>query len=167
MVDVVAQTQRLTREQIAQIVGKNPRAVKVLENLTADVGDTLTVAVNAASAAAAAAQTAANAAQADATTALANAATALANAATALAQIAAHVALTAAHGTSGAVVGDTDTQTLTNKTLGSPAKLTAQTVGTGTATPTLSGNKPGANTGVSTWLSVDVNGSTYYLPLWT
>jgi hypothetical protein len=34
-------TQKITREQIAAIVGKNPRAVKLLENLLADVSTTL------------------------------------------------------------------------------------------------------------------------------
>lgn len=34
-------TQRLTREQVAGIVGDNSRAIKVFENLTQDVADTL------------------------------------------------------------------------------------------------------------------------------
>lgn len=45
--------------------------------------------------------------------------------------------------------------------------LQNQTVGTGAATPTLSANKPGANAGVATWLTINVNGTDYYLPLWS
>lgn len=46
-------------------------------------------------------------------------------------------------------------------------RATGMTVGTGGATPTLSANKPGANTGVSTWLTLTINGTNYYIPLWT
>lgn len=35
------QTRKLTREQIADVVGKNPRAIKLIEALTADVSQTL------------------------------------------------------------------------------------------------------------------------------
>jgi hypothetical protein len=40
MVDQL-RTQKLTREQIAQIFGNNPRAIKLFENLLADVSSTL------------------------------------------------------------------------------------------------------------------------------
>lgn len=38
---ITVATQRLTREQIAAIVGNNPRAVKLFENLLADVSATI------------------------------------------------------------------------------------------------------------------------------
>jgi hypothetical protein len=38
---------------------------------------------------------------------------------------------------------------------------------TGTATPTLSANKPGANSGVFGWLEVYLNGTVAYIPCWT
>ena len=42
MADVInTSTQRLTREQIAGIVGRNPRAIKLLENLLTDVTGTI------------------------------------------------------------------------------------------------------------------------------
>lgn len=45
--------------------------------------------------------------------------------------------------------------------------LLSQTVGTGAATATFPGNnKPGAAT-TNTWLTISVNGSTYYIPVWT
>ena len=37
MVDVVIRTRKVTREQIAQAVGNNPRLVRLLESLTHDV----------------------------------------------------------------------------------------------------------------------------------
>jgi len=88
---VQTKSQKLTREQIAAMVGKNPRAIKLWENLLSDVQTTLpdaaasaqTTADNAATAAGAAqttannaqtaagnAQTSANSAQTDATSAL-------------------------------------------------------------------------------------------------
>lgn len=42
-----------------------------------------------------------------------------------------------------------------------------QLVATGTAVPTLSVNKPGANSGIATWLPVTINGAAYYIPLWS
>lgn len=45
--------------------------------------------------------------------------------------------------------------------------LTNMTVGTGAATATFSGtNKPGANTS-NTWVTMVINGTTYYIPAWT
>ena len=41
MGDPTISTQKLTREQIAAIVGNNPRAIKLFENLVADVAVTL------------------------------------------------------------------------------------------------------------------------------
>ena len=39
---------------------------------------------------------------------------------------------------------------------------------TGTGVPTLSSNKPGANTGVAEWIQVKIAGSgTYYMPVWS
>ena len=45
MVDVVIRTRKVTREQIAQAVGNNPRLVRLLEQLTQDVTVTLPDAV--------------------------------------------------------------------------------------------------------------------------
>lgn len=45
--------------------------------------------------------------------------------------------------------------------------LSNQAVATAAATPTLSANKPGASSGVATWLPITVNGVAYYIPLWT
>lgn len=45
--------------------------------------------------------------------------------------------------------------------------VAGQSATTGAATPTLSANKPGANSGVAAWLKLKVNGTDYYLPLWT
>ena len=45
MVDVL--TQRLTREQIAAVVGNNPRVIKLFENLVSDVTSALPDGVNA------------------------------------------------------------------------------------------------------------------------
>jgi len=81
---VVVATQKLTREQIAAMVGKNPRAIKLWENLLGDVSKALPVAIDAnqiateaaqatadaATLDAAAAQSTADGAQADATSAL-------------------------------------------------------------------------------------------------
>jgi hypothetical protein len=39
-------TQRLTREQIAAIVGRNPRAIKLLEDLLQDVSETLPTSIS-------------------------------------------------------------------------------------------------------------------------
>jgi len=40
--------------------------------------------------------------------------------------------------------------------------------GTGSATPTLSANKPGSNSGVSGWLQcLNASGTTVYIPFWT
>jgi hypothetical protein len=38
---ISTRTQRLTREQIAELVGNNPRAIRLFENLLADVAGTL------------------------------------------------------------------------------------------------------------------------------
>ena len=43
---IATKTQALTRDQIALIVGNNPRAIKLLENLTADVAATLPEAID-------------------------------------------------------------------------------------------------------------------------
>jgi hypothetical protein len=51
--------------------------------------------------------------------------------------------------------------------INSPASFSSQTVGTGAATATLTANKPGANSGVTTWLTINVNGTNYFLPLWS
>lgn len=45
MVDVVVATRKLTREQIGEIVGNNPRAIKIIEALTQDVSITLPEAI--------------------------------------------------------------------------------------------------------------------------
>lgn len=69
---------------------------------------------------AATAQSTANTAVTNAATAQSTANTAVTNAATAQSEIDTHEALTAAHGAAGAVVGTTNTQTLSNKTLSAP-----------------------------------------------
>jgi len=69
---------------------------------------------------AATAQSTANTAVTNAATAQSTANTAVANAATAQSEIDAHEALSAAHGATGSVVGTTNTQTLSNKTLTAP-----------------------------------------------
>jgi hypothetical protein len=73
---------------------------------------------------AAAAQSTANTAVSNAAAALAAANAAQADATTALGNLTTHIANTAAHGATGAVVGTTNTQTLTNKTLTSPTITT-------------------------------------------
>lgn len=48
-----------------------------------------------------------------------------------------------------------------------PIVLVNQTVGTSIATATFPGNnKPGGNT-TNTWLTTSINGTTYYIPVWT
>lgn len=71
-----------------------------------------------------------------------------------------HTALTAGFTGTGNVVR------ATAPALSAPT-LTGMTTGTGTATATLTANKPGANTGVSTWVTININGVNYYLPAWT
>ena len=46
MADTTTRTKKLTREQIAAIVGNNPRAVKLFETLTEDVSATLPEAID-------------------------------------------------------------------------------------------------------------------------
>lgn len=161
----MAQLPKLTRDKIALFAGspENARAIEALFGGLSPVPDqiaTIDAAVLVAQATAEGAQDSADAAQADATAGLADAASAQAD-------IDAHQAATSAHGVSGAIVGTTDAQILSAKTLDGPIPMTGQTVGTGTATPTLTANKPGSNAGVSAWLTLNINGTAYYLPLWT
>jgi hypothetical protein len=44
--------------------------------------------------------------------------------------------------------------------------LLSQTVGTGAAAAALTANKPGASTAIATWVTLNVNGTDYVLPLW-
>ena len=44
--------------------------------------------------------------------------------------------------------------------------LASQTIGTGAATGSLLANKPGSASN-NTWLTLAINGTTYYLPIWT
>ena len=106
--------------------------------------------------AASAAQATASAAATNATTALSNASTALtaannaqttantalANAGTVSTDLATHAGATSAHGVTGAVVGTTDTQTLSNKTIAG-AQVTADIVFTAAGLGVR--NKEGAN----------------------
>ena len=46
MADTQTRTQALTRDQIAAIVGNNPRAIKLLESLLSDVSQTLPEAID-------------------------------------------------------------------------------------------------------------------------
>lgn len=91
---VVTATQRLTREQVSAFVGGNPRAIRLIELLTQDVGSTLPAAATANAAAAESAGIAASAAQSTASAALTNAATA--QGAADAAQVTANAALLAA-----------------------------------------------------------------------
>jgi len=77
---VQTKSQKLTREQIAAMVGKNPRAIKLWENLLSDVQTTLPDATAQAQTTADTAQATAEAAQAAADTAQAAADTAQASA---------------------------------------------------------------------------------------
>lgn len=53
-------------------------------------------------------------------------------------------------------------------TLNGPTRLTGQAIGTGANTPTLGTNKPGSAGDLTpqTWLTLRVNGTDYYVPLW-
>lgn len=147
----------LTREKIAGFMRtpEQQRAYEALQTALADAQDALT----ALEVAVAAAQAAADAAQSTADGAVTDAAAAQAN-------IDAHELLTAAHGATGAIVGTTNTQTLSNKTLSGSTPFASQTVGTGAAAPVLTANKPGATTAIDTWWTVRVNGTDYVVPLY-
>ena len=57
-------------------------------------------------------------------------------------------------------------QILKDKTLDGSTPMINQTLSTGTATPALTANKPGASTAISTWLQITVNGTNYVVPLY-
>lgn len=44
--------------------------------------------------------------------------------------------------------------------------LQSQTTGTGATAPVLTANKPGASTAIATWVTLNINGTDYVLPLW-
>jgi hypothetical protein len=160
-----------SRAELAALFNGNPRAVAAFEALGKDVSGTLPDAALANSEAAEGAQetadqavVAADAAQEDATQALADAAAAQHSADAAQADIYAHRVSAAAHGTSGNVVGTSDVQWLTNKTLGTGTKLASQTLGAGTGTPALGNAGPAGDP--ATWLTININGTDYLMPLW-
>ena len=64
MAELNTRTRKLTREQIAAIVGNNPRAIKLFEAITSDVAETIPVATLEAMDAADDAQASADAARA-------------------------------------------------------------------------------------------------------
>lgn len=169
----------LSRDKLALFL-KTPeliRAYEALQNGLKGVPDdvaealasaaTAQLAADAAQTAADAAQTAADAAQAAASAGLAAAAGAQSTADGAQAGLVAHLADTSVHGVTGDVVGTTDTQTLSGKTLDGATPFTTQTVGTGAAVVVLTANKPGTSTAVVTWWTVNVNGTDYVIPLYS
>lgn len=163
---------QITREKLAEVF-RSPETLRTFEALLNTLQFTpeqLTDALAAAAAAQATANAAAAsaaAAQTTANTGVANAAAAQSTASAAQTDITTHKAATSAHGVTGNIVGTDGTQTLKNKTLDGSTPMTTQSVTTGAATATLSANKPGANSGVAGWLKLNVNGTDYYLPLWT
>ena len=78
-----------------------------------------------------------------------------------VANVTAHVNATAAHGATGAVVGTTNTQTLTNKTLTNPTVNGATLTGTLASTANLSGGTVSSATLSSGTLGTDLNAGSF------
>lgn len=148
---------QVTREKLAEVF-KTPETMRAFDYLLRELQFTPEQLADVIQAAATA--------QSTADGAVSNAATAQASADAAQADITAHEALTSAHGVTGNIVGTQGVQILKDKTLDGSTPMINQTLSTGTATPALTANKPGASTAISTWLQITVNGTNYVVPLY-
>lgn len=163
---------KLTRDKLAAFI-KDPESIRAVESLFNNLSttpDDIAEAISKAEAAQIRADDAfddATNAQATADIAVTNAASAQTAANLANTGLATHAALTSAHGTVGTVVGTTDSQVLSNKTINGATPLTGQTLMTGATTPALTASKPGASSAIVSWWNVNINGVSFVIPLYS